>query len=64
VAEARRRAEQFASTRRRQYPGAVACVLDDFDLLVAHLHHPRAHWGRIRHTNLIERTFRVMQLSP
>jgi transposase-like protein len=24
---------------------------------VAHLHYPRAHWPRIRHTNLIERTF-------
>jgi putative transposase len=57
VAEARRRAEQFSSTWRRQCPGVVACVLDDFDPLVAHLHHPRSHWARIRHTNLIERTF-------
>lgn len=57
LAEARRRAETFASTRSRAYPRAVACVTDDFELLVAHLHHPRAHWSRVRHTNLIERTF-------
>lgn len=57
VAEARRRAEVFASTWGDAYPRAVACVTEDFELLVAHLHHPRAHWTRIRHTNLIERTF-------
>lgn len=57
VAEARRRAEDFADTWGADYPGAVACVLDDLDLLVAHLAFPRAHWPRVRHTNLIERTF-------
>jgi putative transposase len=35
------------------YPGAVTCVTDGFDELVAHLHYPRAHWPRIRHSNLI-----------
>lgn len=57
VAEAARRAETFASTWGGAYPSAVACVTDDFELLAAHLHHPRAHWTRVRHTNLIERTF-------
>ena len=57
VAEAQRRARQFAATWGRAYPGAVACVTDGFDELVAHLHHPRAHWRRVRHSNLIERTF-------
>jgi transposase-like protein len=57
VGEARRRADVFASTWGKAYPGAVACVTDGFDELAAHLHYPRAHWGRIRHTNLIERTF-------
>jgi putative transposase len=57
VAEARRRAEVFASTWGKAYPGAVATVTDGLDDLVAHLHYPRAHWPRIRHTNLIERTF-------
>ena len=57
ISEARRRAEVFASTWGRAYPGAVACATDGFELLVAHLHYPRAHWLRVRHTNLIERTF-------
>lgn len=57
VAEARRRAHEFADTWGQLYPGAVECLLDGFELLVAHLHYPRAHWPRIRHTNLIERTF-------
>ena len=53
VAEARRRARQFEATWGSRYPGAVACVTDTLDELVAHLHYPRAHWPRIRHTNLI-----------
>jgi putative transposase len=57
VAEARRRALGFESKWRRRYPGAVACVLDDLDNLTVHLRFPRDHWSRIRHTNLIERTF-------
>ena len=58
VAEARRRAKQFEATWGSQYPGAVACVTDTLDELVAHLHYPRSHWTRIRHSNLIsERTF-------
>jgi putative transposase len=57
VGEARRRAAQFEATWGRAYPGAVATVVDGLDELVAHLHYPRAHWPRIRHTNLIERTF-------
>jgi putative transposase len=55
--EARRRARQFADTWSKSYPGAVTTVIDGLDELVAHLHYPRAHWPRIRHTNLIERTF-------
>ena len=57
VAEAHRRIETFASTWGSSYPAAVACVTSDVEVLLAHLHYPRAHWGRIRHTNLIERTF-------
>jgi putative transposase len=57
VTEARRRARQFEATWSKAYPGAVATVIDGLDELVAHLHYPRAHWPRIRHTNLIERTF-------
>ena len=57
VTEARRRARQFEATWSKTYPGAVTTVIDGLDELVAHLHYPRAHWPRIRHTNLIERTF-------
>jgi len=57
VAEARRRAEVFADTWQARYPSAVACVLDDLPALTTFLRFPREHWRRIRHTNLIERTF-------
>jgi len=57
VEEAGRRAQAFAATWRHAYPAAVDCLLEGFELLTAHLHFPRAHWPRIRHTNLIERTF-------
>jgi len=40
VAEARRRARQFEATWGNAYPGAVACVTDTLDELVAHLHYP------------------------
>jgi len=57
VAEARRRAETFAGKWQPKYPGAVACVVDDLPALTTFLRFPREHWRRIRHTNLIERTF-------
>lgn len=57
VAEARRRATAFARTWERSYPGAVASVMDDLEALTAYLRCPREHWRRIRHTNLLERTF-------
>ena len=39
------------------YPGAVACLVEDFESLSVHLRFPKEHWKRCRHTNLIERTF-------
>jgi len=56
-AEARGRADVFADKWSGSYPGAVACVIDDFASLATHLRFPKDHWARIRHTNLIERTF-------
>ncbi|MEX2549628.1 MAG: IS256 family transposase, partial [Nitriliruptoraceae bacterium] len=44
VAEARRRIDTFASTWGGAYPSAVAYVTGDVEVLVAHLHYPRAHW--------------------
>jgi putative transposase len=57
VAEARRRAKRFITKWKPLYPSAVACVADNLDALVAHLLFPAEHHKRIRHSNLIERTF-------
>jgi transposase-like protein len=57
VAEARRRAAAFAAAWGQRYPRAVARVTDDVAELTAYLRFPPEHWTRIRHTNLIERTF-------
>jgi transposase-like protein len=57
VAEARRRAKRFIAKWRPLYPSAVACVADHLDALVVHLLFPAEHRKRIRHSNLIERTF-------
>ncbi len=57
VDEATRRAEEFTTTYRGLYPAAVACLANDFASLSVHLRFPRQHWTRIRHSNLIERTF-------
>jgi putative transposase len=57
VAEACRRAKRFIAKYKPLYPAAVACVADNLDALVAHLLFPAEHRKRIRHSNLIERTF-------
>jgi putative transposase len=56
-AEARRRAKRFIARWQPLYPAAVACVADNLDALVVHLLFPAEHRKRIRHSNLIERTF-------
>jgi transposase-like protein len=56
-AEARKRAKAFCAKWRKAYPSAVACVEDDLDALVVHLRFPKEHWNRVRHSNLIERSF-------
>ena len=57
VAVARQQAAAFAANWQRRYPSAVACVTDDLASLTVHLRFPAEHWHRIRHSNLIERTF-------
>ena len=57
IAVATARAKAFASKWRRLYPAAVECLEADFEHLVTYLHFPFEHWGRIRHSNFIERTF-------
>jgi len=56
VAEAQRRAQAFAD-HYRAYPAAVACLTKTLPELTCYLRFPPAHWSRIRHSNLIERTF-------
>jgi len=57
VGIAHQRAEEFANTYRSRYPRAVDCLLTDLSALTAHLHFPVEHRERVRHTNLLERTF-------
>jgi putative transposase len=57
VAEGRRRAKRFIAKWQPLYPSAVACVADNLDALLVHLLFPSEHRKRIRHSNLIERTF-------
>jgi putative transposase len=57
IAVARRQAAAFAATWKARSPSAVACVTNDLASLTVHLRFPTEHWHRIRHSNLIERTF-------
>jgi putative transposase len=57
VAEGRRRAKRFIAKWKPLYPSAVGCVADNLDALLVHLRFPSEHRKRIRHSNLIERTF-------
>jgi hypothetical protein len=47
----------FARRYEREFPSAVKCLRTDRQALTAYLRFPAKHWRRIRHTNLIERTF-------
>lgn len=42
-------------------PGAVTCLGNDLDELLAFLDCPQGHWKRIRTTNAIERAFREVR---
>ena len=57
VEEATRRAVAFTARYERTYPAAVACLTSTLPELTVHLRFPAEHWQRIRHTNLLERTF-------
>jgi transposase-like protein len=54
---AQARIDAVALRWRDSYPSAVRCLLDDRDSLTVYLRFPREHWGRVRHSNFIERTF-------
>ncbi|MGH7761649.1 MAG: IS256 family transposase [Candidatus Dormibacteraceae bacterium] len=57
ITVAETRAADFERKYVERYPSAVACVMDDFASLTAYLHFPIEHRERVRHTNLLERTF-------
>lgn len=57
VKECLHRLDGFRANWEKAYPSAVACLVDDFASLSVHLRFPAEHWRRVRHTNLIERTF-------
>lgn len=51
------RADDFEAKWADRYPRAAACLKEEFSSLTTFLHFPVEHRERIRHTNLIERTF-------
>ena len=57
VGYVQKRIDSFEKRWRDPYPAAVRCLLDDRDSLTVYLRSPREHWTRVRHSNLIERTF-------
>jgi putative transposase len=52
-----KRIDACARRWRDSYPAAVRCLLDGRESLTVYLRFPREHWTRVRHSNLIERTF-------
>ena len=57
VDEAQRRIDAFTNRHATASPAAVRCLEDDRQALTSFLRFPTEHHKRIRHTNLIERTF-------
>ena len=57
IAVATARAQDFERKYQALYPSAVECLVKDFSSLTPHLHFPVEHRERVRHTNLLERTF-------
>ena len=69
VAAAQANIDAFARRHEREFPAVVKRLLTDRQALTAYLRFPVEHWRRIRHTNLIERTFgetrrRVKVIGP
>jgi len=49
--------DRFVARYEAEFPAATKCVVTDRQALTAYLRFPAEHWRRVRHTNLIERTF-------
>jgi transposase-like protein len=54
--------DQFEATYGAKYPKAVAKVLNDREVLLAHYDFPAEHWVHLRTTNPIESTFATVRL--
>ena len=50
------------TTFEAKYPGAVACLTKDRDVLLTVYDFPAEHWRHIRTTNPIESTFAMVRL--
>ena len=57
VAFVQARIDVFAGTYTAHYPAAVKCLFTDRDQLASYLPFPVEYHRRIRHSNIIERTF-------
>ncbi len=66
MAETREAAEEafslFAETFAAKYPGAVACLEKDREVLLTFYDFPAEHWRHLRTTNPIESTFATVRL--
>lgn len=60
-AAAERALWQWMRAWRRVAPKAVACLLRDWEALLAFYHVPERDWRRVRTTNAIERVFREIR---
>ncbi len=58
---AERALHQWVRAWQRVAPQAVACVLRDWEALLAFYHVPAPDWRRVRTTNAIERAFREVR---
>jgi putative transposase len=61
VREAAASFRTWASQWRSLEPGAVTCLEKDLDEMLSFLSCPKAHWRKIRTTNVIERAFREVR---
>ena len=60
--DAQKAFDLFIDTFRGKYPGAVACLEKDRDVLLAFYDFPAEHWIHLRTTNPIESTFATVRL--
>ncbi len=60
--DAQKAFENFVELYEAKYPGAVECLSDDRDAMLAFYDFPAEHWRHLRTTNPIESTFATVRL--